>query len=165
MALAYRTLLHGLVATVVSLGALACNSDLILDDPTTTTSTTNPVTTEPPDPWDFTTSTTDPTTGDSGDLSCRSAIACLINCAINLPTEPTPEPDLSCFLECQDGMSAEEVYDLFKFINCVTDLCIENGSCDPNDLGGDECTGCYLNNLALDEPPGCEAAGQACMGP
>lgn len=165
MALAYRTLLHGLVATVVSLAALACNSDLILDDPTTTTSTTNPVTTEPPDPWDFTTSTTDPTTGDSGDLSCRSAIACLINCAINLPTEPTPEPDLSCFLECQDGMSAEEVYDLFKFINCVTDLCIENGSCDPNDLGGDECTGCYLNNLALDEPPGCEAAGQACMGP
>ncbi len=165
MALAYRTLLHGLVATVVSLAALACNSDLILDDPTTTTSTTNPVTTEPPDPWDFTTSTTDPTTGDSGDLSCRSAIACLINCALNLPTEPTPEPDLSCFLECQDGMSAEEVYDLFKFINCVTDLCIENGSCDPNDLGGDECTGCYLNNLALDEPPGCEAAGQACMGP
>jgi len=163
MALAYRTSLHGLLVALVGLGAVACNSDLFVETTTTSTST-GPVTTEPPDPWDFTTSTTDPTTGETGDLDCRSAIACMVQCALNLPP-PGPEPDLSCFLECQEGMSAQEVYDLFNFMNCVTDLCIEEGSCDPNDLGGDECTGCYINNLALDEPPGCEAAGQACMGP
>ncbi|MEZ4379789.1 MAG: hypothetical protein R3A79_00455 [Nannocystaceae bacterium] len=168
MALAYRTSTHGRAcALVVAVGlvAVACNSDLITEDIPATTSTSGPVTTEPPDPWDFTTSTTDPTTGEPGDLSCRSAISCLIQCAINIPPDSGPEPDLSCFLECQEGMTAEEVYDLFNFVNCVTDLCIEQGLCDPNDFGGDDCTGCYLNNLALDEPPGCEAAGQECMGP
>ncbi|MCB9701844.1 MAG: hypothetical protein H6711_08130 [Myxococcales bacterium] len=166
MALAYRLSLPRLPSALLVTGLLAaaCNSDLVLvDDSTTSTSSTGPITTEPPPPWDFSTTAVDPTTGEPGDLSCRGAIACLINCALNVPTEPTPEPDLSCFLECEEGMSAEEVYDLFKFMNCVTDLCIETGACDPNDLGGDDCTACFLNNLALDEPPGCEAEGLACM--
>ncbi|MEZ4450238.1 MAG: hypothetical protein R3B09_12245 [Nannocystaceae bacterium] len=143
--------------------ALACNSDLYLEETTTTTtSTSGPITTDPPPPWDFTTSGTTGTTGPVGTLSCRSALSCLIQCALNIPQPPGPEPDLSCFLECEDGLSAEEVYDLFKFVNCVSNLCIDNGSCDPNDFGGDACTGCFIENLALDAPPGCEAEGMAC---
>ena len=164
MALAYRVtspaLRRALAAAVVV--ALGCNSDLTLTEMSGTTEGPPPITTEPPPPWDFTTSTGDPTTGGTGDLSCRGAIACLLNCALNLPDPPGPEPDLGCFLACEEGMSAEEVYRLFKFINCVTNLCIDAGACDPNDLGGDACTGCLIENLALDQPPGCEDEGLAC---
>lgn len=152
------------LTAALGLLALGCNSDLLLEETTTTTtSTSGPITTEPPPPWDFTTTTGTTTSSTTGPLSCRNALSCLIQCALNLPDPPGPEPDLSCFLGCQEGMSAEEVYDLFKFVNCVTDLCIETGKCDPNDFGGDDCTGCYINNLALEQPPGCEELGLACM--
>lgn len=147
-----------------SLLALGCNSDLYLEETTTTTtSTSGPITTEPPDPWNFTTSTGTTTTSTTGTLSCRTALSCLINCALNIPQPPGPEPDLSCFLECEEGLSAEEVYDLFKFVNCVSNLCIDTGDCDPNDFGGDDCTGCFIKNLAEEAPVGCEAEGLACM--
>jgi len=164
MALAFRVTLPALrcALAAVVVATSGCNSHLGQVDTTTTTTGPPPITTQPPNPWDFTTSTGDPTTGGMGDLTCRGAIACLLNCALNVPPEPTPEPDLSCFLECEDGMTSEEVYDLFKFINCISNLCIDSGECDPNDLGGDVCTGCFINNLALDQPPGCEDEGLAC---
>ncbi|MBK8265453.1 MAG: hypothetical protein IPK80_29515 [Nannocystis sp.] len=164
MALALRVTspaLRGALAAALMLAG--CNSDLYLTETDTTTTTTSPpVTTVPPDPWDFTTSTGDPTTGEPGGLSCRGAIACLLNCALAIPPEPSQEQDLSCFLACEEGLTAEEVYRLFKFVDCITNLCVDAAACDPDDFGGDECNSCLINNLALDQPPGCEDEGLAC---
>jgi hypothetical protein len=41
-----------------------------------------------------------------------------------------PEPDLTCFLECEPGLTTNEVLHLFRLTECVTNKCIEQGVCD-----------------------------------
>lgn len=90
--------------------------------PTTTTgvdpSTTGSSTTMKPDP----------------DVTCQDAIGCVFQCAIDLQLNPTPEPDLACFLDCIEVLTPEEAVKLLKLANCASELCAAEMMCDPNDV-------------------------------
>ncbi len=100
---------------------------------------------EKPVPLDLTTSTTGPgatTSGSSSstsggststgepDVTCRDAIDCVVGCAGELQQSMSPEPDLTCFLECEEGLTIGEALHLFRLTECVTNKCVDNGVCD-----------------------------------
>lgn len=100
---------------------------------------------EKPVPLDFTTSTTTgvvPTTTGSSttsggststgkpDVTCRDAIDCVVGCAGELQQSKLPEPDLTCFLDCEEDLTVGEALHLFRLTECVTEKCITNGVCD-----------------------------------
>jgi len=93
-------------------------------DPTTTT---GPVVTTT---GDDTTTTGGSSTTLPPDSTCQDAIECVIDCALELQTSMLPEPDLTCFLECEAGLNADEVLRLFRLSECVTNYCIDQGQCD-----------------------------------
>jgi hypothetical protein len=62
--------------------------------------------------------------------TCRDAIQCVQACLTELQLSMSPEPDLTCFLECEPGLTSEEVLDLFHLAECVTNKCIDDGHCD-----------------------------------
>ncbi len=92
------------------------------------TSTTGPITTT-------SSSTTSTTSGSSSttaapDVTCRDAIDCVVGCAGQLQASMLPEPDLTCFLDCEEGLTVDEALHLFYLTECVTNVCIDNGTCD-----------------------------------
>lgn len=117
------------VALVASLGLLGgCfDSDEKYAPAAASTSTTGPITT--------TSSTSTSTSGSSStteapDVTCRDAIDCVVGCAGQLQASMLPEPDLTCFLDCEEGLTVPEALHLFRLTECVTNVCIEAGECD-----------------------------------
>lgn len=90
-----------------------------------TTSTTGPL------PGTSSTSTTAASTSTgTPEVTCRDAIDCVVGCAGELQMSNLPEPDLTCFLECEPGLTVGEVLHLFRLTECVTNKCIDQGVCD-----------------------------------
>ena len=123
----------------------------------------------------------------SGDaeVTCRDAITCVQTCATDLQLSMSPEVDLTCFLECEPGMTLGELLDLFYLTECVTNYCIDLGLCDilvpteststTGDSGSDsgsstgdgvdhryDCINCVFGAVNDPNPPGCEEFAVAC---
>jgi hypothetical protein len=142
----------------------------------------------PPDPW---TTTQGGSGGASsttkGTATCRDAIDCIQGCAGKLDPTPGPEPDLSCFLECEDGLTEEEALLLLRLTQCVARECDELGVCEPtpgSSSGGSgsdtgtsgassgsagssgglipPCLECILSYALDPQPPGCLDEAAAC---
>lgn len=73
-------------------------------------------------------------TSETGDTTCRDAIECLIECQYALIGNMDPEPDLSCFLECDKGLTVEEALALLKLGECIAAQCLEIGECAGTDM-------------------------------
>lgn len=177
-------------AGVVVLGASvwllgACfDSDELYQPAAVSTSTTGPIPT---------TSSSSSTSGSSSttaapEVTCRDAIDCVVGCAAELQTSKLPEPDLTCFLECEEGLTVPEALHLFRLTECVTNKCIEQDVCDvlvptetstgTSSSGGDSsssgtstggvpanpCLDCILANM-LDPNPGgvCQELADLCI--
>lgn len=96
------------------------------------------------------------------ETTCRDAIDCLIMCQSLAIIDPDPEPDLSCFLECDMGLSEEEAYLLIKLAECIGNKCAESGDCGPD--GTDmQCLTCIAANGNDPQPPGCLEEAAACQ--
>lgn len=104
-----------------------------------------------------------------GEITCRDAIECLVVCQSILIFNPQPEPDLSCFLECDMGLTTEEAYKLIKLAECIGNKCAE----DPDDAGpmvapcgpesnDNDCLICIAGNGQDPQPPGCIDEAAAC---
>lgn len=152
------------------------------------TSTTGPISTTSSS---TSTSSSSSTTAEP-EVTCRDAIACVFGCITALQTSMLPEPDLTCFLECEPGLTSEEVLDLFYLAECVTNECIADGNCDVlvptetststgegssssstgTDTGSSSTTGenptticlnCVVGAMMDPQPPGCMELAAQCM--
>ncbi|MEM7153326.1 MAG: hypothetical protein AAF799_10825 [Myxococcota bacterium] len=141
-----------------------------------------------------TTSTTtgvESTSSGEPEVTCRDAIDCVVGCATELQISMLPEPDLTCFLTCEERLTVGEALHLFRLTECVTNRCIDLGVCDklvPSESsssdggssssggsssgttggGGDEgdgteCIDCILANMLDPAPPGCIDLANACV--
>lgn len=156
-----------LALCLAAAAGLGCNSDDPIStlgpiDLTTTGEETTMIfvfTTGEPD---LSTSTGEPP---KPEATCRDALACLITCAINLPNPTPPEQDYGCFIDCQEGLTTEEVLDLIRLSKCVGQFCTADGKCS-NEPGADNsmCQSCLIVGLSATKPPvmGCEAEAMAC---
>jgi hypothetical protein len=187
-----RSSLSAVVLTLViagvggaATGGCFDSDDKLMFEGTTSTTTTS-TTTDP-----STTSTTEPeTTGGPSVLTCRDAIGCIQDCALDLIQNPMPEPDLSCILQCveQEGLSVRETYNLLNLANCSGDRCGAEGFCGTGGdtdtdtdtdgtgtgTGGsttgsppppgllDPCLECLFNRMGNQNLPGCEDEHAAC---
>jgi hypothetical protein len=97
-----------------------------------------------------------------GETTCRDAIECLVMCQSAAIFNMDPEPDLSCFLECDQGLTTEEAYLLIKLAECIGNTCAENGSCGPESTNND-CLICIAANGTDPQPPGCIDEAAACQ--
>lgn len=104
-----------------------------------------------------------------GETTCRDAIECLVMCQSLLVFNNDPEPDYSCFLECDMGLTTEEAYKLIKLAECIGNKC----ATDPDGAGpeiapcGDEasdndCLICIAANGNDPQPQGCIEEAAAC---
>lgn len=130
-----RCVRSGLVALAAA-GAGCFDSDEVFKVAATTTGA-DTTTTLPPT---TTTSTTDPTTstGSTGDpdVTCRDAIDCIFECAAAVQAQtmdPNYEPDLSCFLECEEQLTVPEAKKLLLLANCASEQCAMMGDCGSSD--------------------------------
>jgi hypothetical protein len=104
-----------------------------------------------------------------GETTCRDAIECLVICQSALIFNPQPEPDLSCFLECDMGLTTEEAYKLIKLAECIGNKCAEDpdgagmmvAPCGPEGTDND-CLICIAANGQDPQPPGCIEEAAAC---
>lgn len=99
-----------------------------------TTSTGGPGTTTIVDPSTSSSETTATSMSETGPYdTCHDAIQCVNNCALSIQAmiaqDPDYEPDLSCFLECAETLSVDEVYKLFELLSCASEQCKMNGQC------------------------------------
>ena len=94
--------------------------------------------------------------------TCRDAIECLITCQSLAIVDPDPEPDLSCFLECDMGLSEDEAYLLIKLAECIGNKCAESGDCGP-DSDDQTCLICIASNANDPQPIGCIEEAAACQ--
>jgi hypothetical protein len=103
------------------------------------------------------------------ETTCRDAIDCLVICQTALIFNPQPEPDLSCFFECDMGLSTEEAYKLIELAECIGIKC----AMDPDGVGPDvapcgpestdnDCLLCIAENGQDPQPPGCQEEAAAC---
>ncbi|MFV8748994.1 hypothetical protein ACNOYE_00425 [Nannocystaceae bacterium ST9] len=122
---------------------------------------------------------------ETGDTTCRDAIDCLIDCQYELIGNMDPEPDLSCFLECDKGLTVEEALALLKLGECIAGQCLEIGECagsqdttdgtssdstdgTGSDSGTDtgptdtDCLLCIAAYAMDPEPPGCMELAAEC---
>ncbi len=105
-----------------------------------------------------------------GETTCRDAIDCLVMCQALLLFNMDPEPDLSCFLECDMGLSVDEAYALLKLGECIATQCSDDGQCgggsetDGTETGptDEDCLICIAAFAQDPEPPGCMAEAAAC---
>jgi hypothetical protein len=97
-----------------------------------TTGTVDPTTTSGSS---STTGTPDPTTGEP-DISCRDAVQCIQQCAFDLITDPGIEPDLGCFLDCEEQLTVREAYHLLRLGNCAAAECEMRDECMSGDTDG-----------------------------
>lgn len=95
--------------------------------------------------------------------TCRQAIMCITNCALELdPVNPPPEADYSCFVPCVDGLTTEEWLALIDFGECVYNFCKATAKC-PDMNGEQTCLACLITGLAqTDGPTGCEMSSMTC---
>lgn len=96
------------------------------------------------------------------ETTCRDAIDCLITCQSLAIIDPSPEPDLSCFLECDQGLSQDEAYLLIKLAECIGNKCADEGACGPDSTDMD-CLICIAANGNDPQPPGCIDEAAACQ--
>lgn len=96
--------------------------------------------------------------------TCRQAIMCITNCALELdPVNPPPEADYSCFLPCIDGLTTEEWLALIAFAECNYNLCLEKKGCPDASPDDPTCLLCMVSGLADPVgPPGCEMSSMTC---
>jgi hypothetical protein len=81
-----------------------------------------------------------------------------------------PEPDLSCFLECDMGLTTEEAYLLIKLAECIGNKCAmdpdgdgpELPECGP-DSSDNDCLICIAANGNDPQPVGCIEEAAACQ--
>lgn len=170
----------GLALAVGSMGLSGCfDSDEKYVPAAESTSTTAPVTTTGAD---STSTSGSSSTTEEPDKTCRDAIDCVVGCATELQTSMLPEPDFTCFLDCEEGLNTEEVLTLFRLTECVTNKCIADGKCDfliPTETTGDDpggsstgdtdgtrppiCLNCVLGGMIDEQPPGCLELASQCI--
>jgi hypothetical protein len=106
------------------------------------------------------------------ETTCRDAIDCLVICQTALIINPQPEPDLSCFLECDMGLSPEEAYLLIELAECIGNKCAMDPDaggpmvppCGPEPETNDEdCLVCIAGNGQDPQPVGCIEEAAACQ--
>ena len=95
------------------------------------------------------------------ETTCRDAIECLIECQAELIFNPQAEPDLTCFLECDQGLSVEEAVLLSELAECIGDWCTQQGSCG-GDATENECLICIASNGQDPQAEGCIEEAAAC---
>lgn len=133
----------GLLALL--LAAAACfDSDQTFPRAATTSGTSGPGTTTTTTAGTSTTGTS--ATTETGPFdTCRDAIDCVYMCAATiqamLNADPDYEPDLSCFIECADTLSTDEVYKLFDLITCASGICKDMGECSAGGSSSGSSTG------------------------
>ncbi len=136
----------------------------------------------PPSPW-TTGQGASSSTGEKPvpEATCRDAVDCVFGCAAKLELPLPPEPDLTCFLECEDGLTEDEALLLLRLVDCVAGQCAEKGLCSAGTTGGassggatgdtgtgggggelDPCTNCILVNVQDPQPPGCLEEAAMC---
>jgi hypothetical protein len=107
-----------------------------------------------------------------GETTCRDAIDCLVICQTALIVNPQPEPDLSCFLECDAGLNEEEAYLLIKLAECIGNKCAmdpdgagpEVPDCGPEpETTDNDCLICIAANGQDPQPIGCIEEAAACQ--
>ncbi|MFO7563418.1 MAG: hypothetical protein R6X02_12305 [Enhygromyxa sp.] len=96
------------------------------------------------------------------ETTCRDAIECLVMCQSAAIFNNDPEPDLSCFLECDMGLSTEEAYLLIKLAECIGHKCADEGACGPESTD-QACLICIAANGQDPQPPGCIEEAAACQ--
>lgn len=162
-----------------------------------TTSTGGPGTTTFVDPSTTSSETTAVSMSETGPYdTCHDAIQCVNNCALTIQAmiaqDPDYEPDLSCFLECAETLSVDEVYKLFNLLSCASEQCKANMQCadgsmdtgsgsdtgssssgsttttdgGEEDVGGgllDPCIQCIFLYVSDPDPPGCEELAHECQ--
>lgn len=96
-----------------------------------------------------------------GETTCRDAIDCLVTCQFEQILNDDPEPDLSCFLECDKGLTKDEAYLLIKLAECIGNQCVDLGECGPESTNN-ECLTCIAAYGQDEEPPVCQAEAAAC---
>ncbi|WP_146658584.1 hypothetical protein [Enhygromyxa salina] len=94
--------------------------------------------------------------------TCRDAIDCLVTCQAVLILNPQAEPDLSCFLECDMGLTTEEAYKLIKLAECIGNQCTAQGACGAEDSSDTDCLVCIAGNAQDPQPQGCLEEAAAC---
>jgi hypothetical protein len=97
-----------------------------------------------------------------GETTCRDAIDCLVMCQSAQIFNDDPEPDLSCFLQCDMGLTTEEAYLLIKLAECIGNTCASQGACGP-DSTNTQCLICIAANGQDPQPPGCIDEAAACQ--
>lgn len=97
-----------------------------------------------------------------GESTCRDAIDCLVTCQAVLILNPMDEPDLSCFLECDKGLTTEEAYKLIKLAECIGNQCTDQGHCGGDDSSNTDCLICIAANGQDPQPVGCLEEAAAC---
>ena len=95
------------------------------------------------------------------ETTCRDAIECLIDCQADLIFNMQEEPDLTCFLECDQDLSTEEAYLLIKLAECIGNWCTMQGSCG-GDATENECLICIAANGQDPQAEGCQEEAAAC---
>lgn len=160
-----RRLRAGLVLALTATLSVACTSDDLAQTTTTTSGTTM---IDPTEVHQFTTADSDETYGTTfmppGDMTCRQAIFCVTQCALNLPNPTPPEYDLSCFEDCLKDLTTAEWLKLIRLSECIGNHCYETGVCTPENTGDEPCNNCLLLGISATNPPveGCEAEAAAC---
>lgn len=103
------------------------------------------------------------------ELTCRDAIECLVICQSMLIFNPQPEPDMSCYHNCDQGLSAEESYKLILLGECIGIKCAMDpdgagpmvAPCGPDGTNND-CLICIAANGQDLQPIGCLEEAAAC---
>ena len=96
-----------------------------------------------------------------GEIDCEDAIDCLIMCQIQLILDQSEEPDLSCFAECDQGLSTQEAVYLIELGECIGEVCVDMGLCG-NGASDDDCLLCIATLGQDPQPPGCLEEAAAC---
>jgi hypothetical protein len=106
------------------------------------------------------------------EITCRDAMECLVSCLTDLMLDPEPDPDLSCFLECDEGLSQDEAYKLIQLAECIGNKCAMDpdgagpmiSPCEPEPEPKDnDCFLCTVANSQDPEPSGCIEEATACQ--
>jgi hypothetical protein len=96
------------------------------------------------------------------ETTCRDAIECLVMCQAAALINPQPEPDLSCLIDCDMGLTTEEAYLLIKLAECIGKKCADEGKCGPESTEND-CLICFAANGTDPQPIGCIDEAAACQ--
>jgi hypothetical protein len=96
------------------------------------------------------------------ETTCREAIDCLVMCQAAQLFNMDPEPDLSCFLECDMGLTVAEAYLLILLAECIGNKCTEEGACGP-EATNTMCLTCIAANGQDPQPEGCLEEAAACQ--